>query len=125
MRRVDGIYGLLHFRIDTFLESVGTLLQPWLDHASVLLDGQRRVLIQIVDDPALALGHRGRAKLFARKLIAPIAKPTLRKFLDVAFVHQRDAFAPMPQRILDSSAYQPLRPSRRNGFYAYTRIDRK
>ncbi len=122
VRTVDGIHGLLHFRVDTFLEVVGTLFQPRLDHAPVLFDGQRRVPVEVIDDPALTLGYGIRAKLLTREFIAPIAKATLGKFLDIALVHQRHALAPVRKSILDSPAYQPLRPRWRNGFNSYTRI---
>src|SRR4029077_6156917 len=119
---MDGLDGLLHFGIDAVLEGVRGLIQSRLDQRGVLLDAQGGILVQVVEDPALALGDRLRAELLSRQLIAPIAKRAFRKLLNIALVHQRYAFAFVRERVLDGGPDKPLGPERRDWLDAYARV---
>ena len=82
-------------------------------------------LILIVQDPALALGHHVLAKFLRGQLVTPIAKRSLRKFLNVSLVHQRHHVALVFQRMNDRPPHQPLGSHRRHrldphaGIFAY------
>ena len=113
---IDRVERLLHFGVNVFLERLGRPLEPRLDHRSILLHGKIRILVEIVHNPALALGDGLRAELVARQLVAPIAERALRKFLDVALVNQRHALALVVERVADGAPHQPFRSRRRDRF---------
>ena len=122
MSGVNRVERLLHFSVDRFLERVRGLLESRLNQRRVLLQGERRILVEVVDNPALAFGDRLRAELFARQVIAPIAERALRELLDVALVHQRHALALVPQRVPDGPPHQPLRSRRGNRLDAHAGV---
>src|SRR5712664_1833300 len=75
--RVNRVERLLHFAADRLLERVRGRLESWLDQRRILLHRERRILVQIVHNPALALGDRLRSELLARQVIAPVAERAL------------------------------------------------
>ena len=64
------------------------LLQARLDHRGVLLDGELRIAVAIVDDPALALGDDFIAEFVPRQFVAPVAERAFGELHDVALVHR-------------------------------------
>ena len=87
-----------------------------------MFNRELRILVDIVDNPALAFGHGLFAKLFLCELIAPVAKPAFCKLLNVSLVDERDTFAFMCERILNRTPHQALGSRCRNGLDANARI---
>src|SRR5690606_19539352 len=90
-----------------------------LDLPRVLLDRQVRVLVLVVEDPALALGDDVVAELLARHVIAPVAERALGELHDVALVDERHALAPVLERVADARGHEALRTERRDRLDAY------
>ena len=67
-----------------------------------------RILIFVVDDPALALGDHLVAKFFRGQFVSPLAECAFGKFLDVALVHQGHALAAGFERMTNRHAHQAL-----------------
>src|SRR6266478_310223 len=122
MRRGYRVERLLYFAVNSLLERVRSLFESRFDQRRILFHGKRGILVQIVHDPALALGDRLRSELFARQVIAPVAERALGKLLDVALVHQRNALLVVRQRVLDGPAHQPFRPRWRNRLDAHAGV---
>src|SRR5712691_7667790 len=90
MAGVERLEHLLDLGLHFLLELLVGLLQARLDHRGVLLDADVGVAVAVGQDPALALGDNVRAEFIFGQFVAPVAERALGKFLDVAFVHQRD-----------------------------------
>ena len=74
----------------------------------ILRDGQIRILVFVVENPALALGDDLVAEFFGGEFVSPLAERAFGELLDVAFVHERDGLASVLERVLDGHADQAL-----------------
>ena len=111
---VDRTKSLTDFVVDCFLEGLGSLIETRLDRRGVLFDGDLRILVEVINDPALALSDRLRAELFLGEFIAPVAEAAFGKFLNIPLVNEGYTLAFVGQRVLDSAPDQALGSSRRN-----------
>src|SRR5258708_23105121 len=87
---VNRIQALLDFTVKLFLEALRRKLKTRLDHCCVLFDGESGVLVNVIENPALALCDNVIAELIAGNLVSPLAESAFGKFLNVALVHKRD-----------------------------------
>ncbi len=83
-------------------------LQARLDHLGVFFDGKPGIPVEIVDDPALALGDDLVAELLRRQFVSPLAECAFGELLDVALVNDRHGLAIVLQGVLDRHADQAL-----------------
>src|ERR1017187_1684074 len=108
MRRINRVEHLLHFFFDCLAEGGRSKLHPRFDRFGILRDRQARIVVFVTDNPALAFGDDLVAEFFGGDFVSPLAECTLSKLLDVALVHQRDAFEAVRDRVLDGHADQAL-----------------
>ncbi len=87
---VDGVEAIFHFFVEGLAEIIGREFQARFDLVGILLDGEIRILVFVVDDPALTLGDDLVAELLGGDFVSPLAECAFGEFLDVAFVDQRD-----------------------------------
>jgi hypothetical protein len=98
-------------------------LKAGLDEVRVLFNREIRILVFIVDDPALTLGHDLVAEFLRSEFVSPLAERAFGELLDVAFVDERDRFVLMFESVLDGHPYQTLCAGHRNGLDAYAGIE--
>ncbi len=67
--------------------SGGANSRPGSTILRILFYREPGMAVEIVDDPALALGHDLVAKFLRRQFIAPLAEGAFRELLDIALVH--------------------------------------
>ena len=103
MASADGIDHALHLSADRFFFLGRQAVVARVDHLGVGLNAQPRVLIGVVQDPALSLRDAVSTEFRRRQLVTPITEGALREFHDVALVHQGHValFAFHPQGVLD------------------------
>ena len=68
------------------------IFHPRFDHFRILSDGQVRILVLVVEDPAFTFGDDLVPKFLSRDLVSPLTEGALGEFLNVALVNQRDDF---------------------------------
>src|ERR1017187_9256043 len=119
---VDAVEHNLHLFVERVAEVLLRKLQTGLHHLGVVLDGQSRILVEVADDPALALGDDLVAKLLGSQLVAPLAERAFGELLDVALVHEGHRLEMMGQRVLDGHAHQALGPGNGHRFDTNTGV---
>ena len=95
-------------------------LQAGFDQRCILLGREIRVLVFVVDDPALAFGDHLIAKFLNRKFISPLTKRAFCELLNISFVNQGDRFEPVFESVLDRHSRQPFGSKNGNGLDANT-----
>ena len=108
VRCINAVEHALDFLLHLLPERRLGKFHPRFDHLCIFRDRQLRVLILVIQNPALALGDYLIAKLFGGKLVSPLAERALGKLLDISFVHQRHRFPSALQSVLDRHPHQPL-----------------
>ena len=105
------------FLLEGGLHVGGRHVEARLDLAGVRFDRDRRVLLLVAEDPALALGDDAIAEFARGELVAPIAESALGELHDVALVDDVHALALFGERVLDGGAGEAL------GAFAGDRLD--
>ena len=118
MGGVDGIETVFYFFVDSLAEVLRRELHAGLDELGVLLDGEIRIPVFVVDDPALAFGNHLVAEFFGGEFVSPFAEGAFGEFLDIAFVDEGDGLAFVFERVLDGHAHQALGTGYRDGLDA-------
>ena len=106
MAGTDRIEHLAHLIAHRRLLFGGEAVVAGVDLAGVGLDAQGRIAVEVVENPALALGDAHIAEFAGGELIAPVAEGAFGELHDVALVHQRHvALGPLqPQGVLNRLA---------------------
>ena len=118
MGRIDAIEHFFYFFLYGLAEGGRSELHAGLDQFGILRDREIRIAIQVVDDPALTLGHDLVAKFFGGELVSPFAEGALGEFLNVALVHQGYTLAAGLNRIQNRHADQALGSGHGHGLNA-------
>ena len=93
-------------------------LQAGLDQRRILLGRQIRVLLFVVDDPALAFGNHLIAKFLNSKFISPLTKRAFCELLNIPLMDECDCLQPIVECVLDRHSHQSLGRKNRNGLDA-------
>src|SRR6266700_6601204 len=112
----------MHFGGDRLAELGWGILEAWLDECGIFFRAKIRVLVFVVENPALTFGHDSLAEFFGCKFVSPLSERALGELLDVALMYQRDCFASAFERMLNRHAHQAFRGKNRNRFDADSRV---
>ena len=121
MGGADGVEHALHLGINGFFLLGGEAVVARFDHAGIGLDAQAGIAVDVVEDPALSLGHAIASELRGGQLVAPVAEGTFGELHDVALVHQGHValVALEAQGVLDRLADVALAAVLTHGLDAY------
>src|SRR5262249_37305246 len=108
---------------DRLAEGWRSELHSRLDHFGILRDAEARVLVFVIENPALALRDDFVAKILYRNLVPPLAECPFRKLLDIALVHEGYGLASSLERVLNRHADKALRPCHRDRLDANAGIE--
>src|ERR1700728_1966726 len=114
MPGINAVKHFLHLFFDSLAKAGRGELHAGLNRVRILGYRPTRILVFVVDNPALAFGHDSVAKFLGGHLVSPLAERAFGKLLNVAFVDQSDGFAARLQSVLDRHAYQALRSGHRD-----------
>src|SRR5262249_49897477 len=114
VRAVKLVENIFDLGVHAFAELFGSELETRFNLLGVLFDGDLRILVFIVENPAFAFGNNAISELGLRDLVSPLAESTFGEFLNVAFVHERHRRAIAPKGKLDRTPHQSLRPGDRD-----------
>src|SRR3984885_11603205 len=123
VRGVNAIEDFTHFLLDSLAKRRRSEFHARLNQFRILSHRQVRMLVFVVENPALALGHNLVAKFFGGQLVSPFAERALGKLLDVSLMHQGHALAIGRKRVLNRHADQTLGSGDRNWFDADAGIE--
>src|SRR5580698_621679 len=122
MRGVYAVDDALHLSVQRLAEVLRRELHAGLYQLGVLFNGQAWIAVEVVDDPAFALGDHLLAEFLRRQFVAPLAERAFGELLNVPLVNERDRLPAILQRVLDGHPDQALGAGNRDRLDTDTRI---